>query len=278
MNIQLLPFTDLQIPEDRQRKVFDETAHAELSTSISKHGLLQPIVVKNNNVLVAGERRFRAIKAFYDMGLPIKFKNETLPQGMIPVLDQGDIDELTAKEMELAENLYRRDLTWQEHSRAVAELHELRSAQKAATGQVQSFTDTAREVYQDDDAVGGKITQVVEAVHLARHLDDPDVIKAKSQKEAVKIVKKKLDEQRRADQALEFSKKESKHRLFNDDCVNFLMQYAGPKFDILLTDPPYGVDMDSCTSWDGTKHEYDDSADNLRGLLENIFNKLPLVM
>ncbi len=47
------------------RKYFDEDALKELSESIKKHGLLQPIVVVERDdgyMLIAGERRFRATK------------------------------------------------------------------------------------------------------------------------------------------------------------------------------------------------------------------------
>lgn len=280
MSLKFLHYKDLIIEENRQRQSFDEKALDDLRTSVSKLGLLQPLVIKNGNVLIAGERRLKVLTSFYDFNLPVKFKNDELQVGLVPCIDQGDIDTVLAKEMELAENLYRSDLTWQEEARAVAELHDLRSDQKHAVGAVQTYTETAQEVYRDQEVAGSQITNVVEAVHLAKHLADPDVLKAKSQKEAVKIVKKKLDEQRRADQALEFSKKESKHRLYHMDCLKFLEQYreGDTKFDILLTDPPYGVNMDECTSWDGSKHEYDDSAENLNELLAAIFQDLPFVM
>ena len=47
------------------RKNFDETALRELSESIKRHGLIQPIIVIEKDggyMLIAGERRFRATK------------------------------------------------------------------------------------------------------------------------------------------------------------------------------------------------------------------------
>ncbi|MBR6952835.1 MAG: ParB/RepB/Spo0J family partition protein [Campylobacter sp.] len=47
------------------RKKFDENALKELSESIARHGLIQPIIVVAKNdeyMLIAGERRFRATK------------------------------------------------------------------------------------------------------------------------------------------------------------------------------------------------------------------------
>lgn len=49
---------------DQPRKQFDETALQELAASIEKHGLIQPVTVKEVDgdtfMLVAGERRYRA--------------------------------------------------------------------------------------------------------------------------------------------------------------------------------------------------------------------------
>ena len=51
---------------DQPRKTFDEEALAQLASSISTHGLLQPILVRplpnDRYQIVAGERRWRACK------------------------------------------------------------------------------------------------------------------------------------------------------------------------------------------------------------------------
>ncbi|NOZ89953.1 MAG: ParB/RepB/Spo0J family partition protein [Epsilonproteobacteria bacterium] len=82
------------------RKNFDKEALVELSESIKKHGLLQPIVVidkGDNYLLVAGERRLRASKL---AGLD-KIK---------VIIADVDIDELKLRELALIENIQREDL------------------------------------------------------------------------------------------------------------------------------------------------------------------------
>src|SRR5699024_8717269 len=59
--------TEKIVPNRYQpRKVFDESKIKELAQSIKEHGLLQPIVVRpieeGMYEIIAGERRFRAIK------------------------------------------------------------------------------------------------------------------------------------------------------------------------------------------------------------------------
>lgn len=80
------------------RKNFDQEALEELANSIKEFGLIQPIIVfkKNNKfILIAGERRLRAVKA---LG-----KKEIL--AFI-----ADIDENKLRELALIENIQRENL------------------------------------------------------------------------------------------------------------------------------------------------------------------------
>ncbi len=82
------------------RKTFNKEALQELSESISRHGLLQPIVViekDNGYLLVAGERRLRAHKL---AGL------ETIKA----IVADVDIDDVKMRELALIENIQREDL------------------------------------------------------------------------------------------------------------------------------------------------------------------------
>ena len=81
------------------RRRFDEAALATLGESIRKHGILEPIIVRPRDgrfEIVAGERRFQA--AVY-LGL------EELP------VTVRDLDDRTAMEIALSENLEREDLS-----------------------------------------------------------------------------------------------------------------------------------------------------------------------
>lgn len=95
---------------DQPRKAFDETALKELSESIVKHGVIQPItVVKRNNgyMIVAGERRFRA---------SVMAGRKTVP-AIVRSFGERDI-----KEIALLENLQREDLNPIEEARAIKRL------------------------------------------------------------------------------------------------------------------------------------------------------------
>nr|WP_314735082.1 ParB/RepB/Spo0J family partition protein [uncultured Campylobacter sp.] len=80
------------------RKNFDETALRELSESIKKHGLIQPIIVIEKDggyMLIAGERRFRATKLL----------GESKIKAIV-----ADIESQSLRELALIENIQREDL------------------------------------------------------------------------------------------------------------------------------------------------------------------------
>lgn len=95
----MLRISDIEPRSNQPRKVFDEAALAELADSIATHGLIQPVVVREDSrgfySIVAGERRWRASKL---AGL-----------SEIPVVIL-DIDDAKAAELALVENLQREDL------------------------------------------------------------------------------------------------------------------------------------------------------------------------
>jgi ParB family chromosome partitioning protein len=99
------------------RKNFDKTALKELSQSIKKHGLLQPIVViekDNGYLLVAGERRLRAHKL------------ANIPT-IKAIIADVDIDDFRLRELALIENIQRENLNAIELANSYAELIEVHS-------------------------------------------------------------------------------------------------------------------------------------------------------
>lgn len=96
---------------NQPRKVFDEERLKELSESIKRHGLLQPVTVvqdeEENYILVAGERRLRAHKL---AGLSTIKAIVT------------NIEELQLREVALIENIQRDDLNIIELAYSYAQL------------------------------------------------------------------------------------------------------------------------------------------------------------
>lgn len=258
--MKIIPVESLIIPPNRQRREFDETKIQELATSINSKGLLHPPVVRETAdgfVLVAGERRTRAIKSLHLLDMGVMCNDTFVPAEQIPVTLLGELDDLAVREAELEENTIRVDLTWQEQASAMAELHALRSDQAALEGKTQTVTATAEEIH-GKAVTGGHITKVSESLIIAKHLDDPDVQKAKSPKEAMKVLRKKADAEHRAKLAETFDGSKTPHILIHGDSLVELHNLESGEFDLILTDPPYGVGADTFGDMASTGHEYRD--------------------
>jgi len=102
------------------RKTFNELLLKELSESIEKHGVLQPITVRKSEkeyIIVMGERRYRASKLA---------GKETVPCIV------RDYESNTILEIQIIENLQRQDVEPTEEADAIAYLSEKYSASEIA--------------------------------------------------------------------------------------------------------------------------------------------------
>ena len=99
VGVKVIPVDRIEPNPDQPRMVFDVEALHELAASIREHGVLQPILVRplgeNRFQLIAGERRWRA--------------SREAGHATIPALVE-DIDDETALEIAIIENLQREDL------------------------------------------------------------------------------------------------------------------------------------------------------------------------
>ena len=100
VGVRIVPVDHIEPNPEQPRMVFEQEALDELTASIREHGVLQPILVRplgpNTYQIVAGERRWRALR---QAGLDT-----------IPALIE-EIDDDTALEIAIIENLQREDLS-----------------------------------------------------------------------------------------------------------------------------------------------------------------------
>lgn len=267
-----IPYESLQISENRQRREFDPEALTDLSNSILNLGLLHPVVVRETalgSILVAGERRLRAMADLWAMGESIRHNGALFPPYSVPTVTLGELSPLEAEEAELDENLKRRDLTWQEKAEALARLHKLRSAQAAALGETHSLAATLEEADLDQANYAAHRQSVL----LADHLSNPLVAGAKTAKDAFKALKK--DEERKKNVLLAEqvgqNYNSSVHKLIHTDCLDWLGKCPDNQFDVILTDPPYGMNAQNFGDGGGklanSEHQYDDSVESWRELM-----------
>jgi site-specific DNA-methyltransferase (adenine-specific) len=179
----------------------------------------------------------------------------------VPYSPFEELDPLAAMEAELEENVQRRDLTWQERADAKAKLHELRLAQAAQNNSRHTLTDTAREIYGEEN-ITTSWTGFRDELVVANFLNDPDVVKAKTVKEALKVIKAKETKARHAaiGATLPGEVLAEQHRLLVGDFRQ--VDLASDFFDVVLCDPPYGIGVDKLNRARGIQtatHDYDDS-------------------
>jgi len=108
--IRYIPIADILPNPNQPRKIFEENSLRELSLSIRRHGVLQPLTVRRRDLgfeLVAGERRLRAAKL--------------AGRAEVPCIILG-VDGEQSSLLALIENLQRRDLDFIEEAEGIARL------------------------------------------------------------------------------------------------------------------------------------------------------------
>jgi ParB family chromosome partitioning protein len=112
--VQKILITDIKPNPDQPRRQFDQQALSELSESIKRHGVLQPIIVVHHKPsggyqIVAGERRYRAA--------------QSAKLSHIPAIVRS-LKELEQVELALIENIQRVDLSPLEQALSVYRLQQ----------------------------------------------------------------------------------------------------------------------------------------------------------
>ncbi|WP_310991263.1 ParB/RepB/Spo0J family partition protein [Aequorivita marina] len=110
--IENLPIAKVNPDPMQPRKTFDEKLLEQLSESIEKHGVLQPITVrksKKDYIIVMGERRYRASKLAGKKTIPC----------IVRTYKDDDV-----LEIQIIENLQRQDVEPTEEAEAIAFLSE----------------------------------------------------------------------------------------------------------------------------------------------------------
>lgn len=117
-----LSIANLKQDPDQPRKYFDEQALGELQASISRHGVLQPILVRKGSgggyIIVSGERRFQAARQAGLLTIPA-------------ILTDGNPAEIS-----IIENLLRENLTAIEEAEAIEQLRTINNYQLSDLGTI----------------------------------------------------------------------------------------------------------------------------------------------
>lgn len=281
--MKILPREKIVV-RDRQRTKIESGPLTELRESILSKGLMHPPVVWHDAeadkwVLIAGERRLRAIDLIFSAGLCFSCDGLTITAGDVPVTEVSELDPIALFEAEFDENVIREDLTWQDKTRALAALH----AQRKSENPSQTKIDTAREISTRAGGTPGLSTESLrkglqKAIIIADKLDDPAISKARNANEAHALILQKEEAMLRAELArrkLSTSGEKPEIRIICGSMFDVLPTFAEGQVDLILADPPYGIDAGGAGFRGRTvhHHNYQDDAETARKCAHTIFEE-----
>lgn len=293
---QSLPISEIKVVN----RIREDLGDLErLKDSILKHGLIQPIVISEDRTLIAGERRLRA----HQLG------------GLerIDVVFFKDLPEDDRHELELEENIRRKEMSWQEEALGMLRIFRIKKRKGAlegwewgqqqaaemfcmSIGSINYILKVAVKLEQektlpDDQRRYWNFQSVNEAYRLGLLADAEDEANrelakrmrertnnstqethAKQIVEQVRIVSEKpellaMERERYERNPLNttpfdqyWSEKTQEadrikntiylsNRVIQADCIEFMLREENQgRFDHIITDPPYGVNMDNLNS------------------------------
>lgn len=279
--MRIVQRSELDVPKHRQRKAIDLRAVQDLAADIATNGLYHPPVVFSQSgrlVLVAGERRLRAIDAIANAGHFFYCDRQVITPGEVPVCSLNDnLSSADLKTVELNENILREELQWQDRVQALAEIHQLRLAENPQ----QTAAQTTREILAaqgNTNPTRGEHNHISEAIReasiISQHLHDPAIAKARNATEALHLVYQKEEKAF----AAELIKRKPQGEVAPDilvrrgDLLTVLPGLDANQFDLILADPPYGIGADSGGFRARTvqHHNYSDDTTTAKKLLQAI--------
>ena len=237
--VKFIKLADINVGE-RFREDFGNLD--ELIESVKDKGIIQPLTIDSDMKLLAGGRRHRAAT---EAGLT-----------EVPVLIRTTDGELDAREIELIENVHRKDFSWQERAKITARIHEL-TKKKHGLG---AGRRTAELLDQSPMSVS-RAVRLAEAIEIL-----PDIAECKTADDAHKFLKKAEEQvilQEMAKRQKGFvetttSNKDAKPKdkqlanLLHAANRNYILKdvfeglqglRTGGHLDFIECDPPYGVDL-----------------------------------
>lgn len=238
----------------------------ELKTSLATYGLLQPIVLDRDLNLIAGGRRVRAATELKWDEIDASFRDE--------------VDPLTARELELEENIRRKELTWTERCALVSEIDKLKrekygSAIPGRPEEVATVLGTGWDQNQTALALDMSQSTVSRDLAVARMIEImPDLAEETDRTNAIKRFDRQLETMER-----ELAVRRSKHVQTDfvlGDVREAIKSVPDKSVDLIIMDPPYGIDLESQN--DGTEIHFDDSPESAFGLFNAILRDLRRIL
>ena len=211
-----LPITKVEPRQDQPREHFDEERLQDLAASISRHGLIQPVIVRRldsgDYQIIAGERRWRAARLAGLTEIPVRVLHA---------------DDQSVAELALVENLQREDLNPMEEARGYQLMQDYALTQEeaaAGVGKSRSAVANALRLLNLSAPVSDMVESGVLSAGHARTLlalEDPAL-----QKRAAEQVLAKTLSVRKTEQMVSRLKKEAAKALTEEPAAEDEVDYA----------------------------------------------------
>jgi site-specific DNA-methyltransferase (adenine-specific) len=280
--MQIVPLADVSVGP-RQRSAIATGPLNDLKESILGRGLLNPPVCWLNPdttkwELVAGERRLRALREISNEKKSYHCGTDVVTPTHIAITPLGDyLDSVGRFEAELDENVQRVDLDWPDRMRAYAALHAMRLAANprhtvAATAGELAAKTGASPTSRHMNAV------VQQAIVLEQHLHNPKIANARNAAEALTLVYKQEEERVMAaliKRNIAATPTKAAIEIRNADLFDLLPKLDSATFDLIIADPPYGIDASGPGFRARTvhHHNYRDDIDNAKTMAQTILTE-----
>lgn len=239
----ILPVEQIQIGTRQRSNDAATLKHIkELSDEIASNGLLHAVAVNKSHELVAGYCRLNAVKL---LKTEYHYASAMVDHHFIPCVVIHQESERDQFRVELMENLRRKALSPLDEALAIASLHKMFQDDKGAAWS-QEQTGKELDTLRGEDRhprVGHK--EVSDAILLSGFADDPDVQKAASRGEAVKIATKKLEQAFTQGLGALATKVVGDYQLVEANLLDYLPGYESNSFHGIIADPPYGIGADN---------------------------------
>jgi ParB-like chromosome segregation protein Spo0J len=263
MTQELFPYNQIIVKE---RIRYRDVEIGELRDSIKHYGLLQPILIDQNNILQDGGRRLTAwsdLATSFDIENAVKYEK-------IPVYRRECLSEAEYFEIELETNIRRRQFTWKETVLAVVKVHTSRTREAAI-----NRTEWTQEM--TGELLGGySRVYVTNCLTIAPYLENENYKDCESITDALRVYYRSIEDRAIAEQARRtgmvsvaaplpksdaataslFADDEVSggdvvehqidlsHSLFCGDCREVLAKWPADSVDHIITDPPFAIDLD----------------------------------
>lgn len=266
MNSTLIPIKEITT-DLRFRKEFDETALKQLAADIAENGLLHPITINADKVLICGERRLRA----YVINGATK----------IPCFIKEGLSKVEEKILEVGENINRQNFLWWEECLAIREVHlELQKEH----GESKRGHDEGWKMEDTADMFKRSVSKVSRSIDMAYWIDSYPILitecgsysagaKYYKEKELSRLMTEKA--RRQAKESIEeidlieaFAEVGPGHveemasfpTCIHANSIEWIPQnIKKPLAHLIIIDPPYGINADT-KSVVGSKSHYKDES------------------